>query len=193
MHFLHPLAFQINTSDPLFPVMVVIAISFIVIAIAMVTLAVLVARALGTVRRLEERAAPLIERVGALGEQVTLIAQQGRETAAQITEMSGHLAIASKHFSESAGLIKDEVRQLRELVGQTAIVARDKVQLASEAIDSTHAQIRQTTTFVQTRVVEPAREIAAIMAGIRRGLEVFVAPPPKQLGASYGDDEMFIG
>lgn len=193
MHLLHPLAFQINTSDPLFPVMVVIAVSFVVIAIAMVVIALFIARALQTVRRLEERAAPLVERVNALGEQVTLIAQQGRESAVQINEMSGHLATAGRHFSESAGLIKDEVRQLRELVGETAVMARDKVQLASQAIDNTHAQIRQTTTFVQTRVVEPAREIAAIMAGIKRGLEVFVAPPPKRLGGAYSDDEMFIG
>jgi uncharacterized protein YoxC len=192
MHFLHPLAFQISTDDPLFPVMIVIALSFLIIAVAMVVIALFIARALGTLRQLEERAAPLIERVNALGEQVTLIAQQGRETATQVNEISGHLATASRHFSESAALIKDEVRELRQLVGQTAEAARDKVQLASQAIDSTHAQIRQTTTFVQTRVVEPAREIAAIMAGIRRGLEVFVAPP-KKLGGAYSDDEMFIG
>lgn len=191
-----PLLLQINTGDPLFPVMVVIAVSFVVIAVAMVVIAVLIARALQTVRRVEERAEPLIERVSALGEQVTALAAQGRETATQIHEMSGHLSTASKHFSESAGLIKDEVRQLRLLVGQTAETARDKVQLASQAIDHTHAQIRQTTTFVQTRVVEPAREIAAIMAGIKRGLEVFTAPPPpssKRLGGTYGDDELFIG
>ena len=39
----------------------------------------------------------------------------------------------------------------------------------------------------------PAREIAAIMAGVRRGLEVLLAPAPKQINESYAEEEMFIG
>jgi hypothetical protein len=31
------------------------------------------------------------------------------------------------------------------------------------------------------------------MAGVRRGLEVLIAPAPKQIDQTYGDDEMFIG
>jgi hypothetical protein len=46
---------------------------------------------------------------------------------------------------------------------------------------------------VQSKVIEPAREIAAIMAGLRRGLEVLVAPMPKPINQTYGEDEMFIG
>ena len=38
-----------------------------------------------------------------------------------------------------------------------------------------------------------AREIAAIMAGVRKGLEVLFAPSPKQIDRAYADDEMFIG
>ena len=40
---------------------------------------------------------------------------------------------------------------------------------------------------------QPARELAAILAGLRRGLEVLVAPAPSPINRSYGDDEMFIG
>ena len=40
---------------------------------------------------------------------------------------------------------------------------------------------------------EPARELAAILAGVRRGLEVLVAPAPNPINRSYGEDEMFIG
>jgi len=46
---------------------------------------------------------------------------------------------------------------------------------------------------VQAKVIEPAREIAAIMAGFRRGLEVLVAPMPKPINQTYAEDEMFIG
>ena len=52
----------------------------------------------------------------------------------------------------------------------------------------------QTGTSDRVRNVEnAAREIAAIMAGFRRGLEVLVAPVPKPINQTYGEDEMFIG
>ena len=50
-----------------------------------------------------------------------------------------------------------------------------------------------TTEFVQKKIVVPAREIAAIMAGVKRGLEVLFAPAPKQIDRVYMDDELFIG
>ena len=37
------------------------------------------------------------------------------------------------------------------------------------------------------------REVAAIMAGFRRGLEVLVGPMPKPINKTYAEDEMFIG
>jgi hypothetical protein len=82
---------------------------------------------------------------------------------------------------------------LKEMVSDTAHEARDKVELVSATIDRTHSQVVSTTDFIQRKVVEPARELAAIMAGFRRGLEVLVAPIPKPIDQTYGEDEMFIG
>ncbi|MDQ3800076.1 MAG: hypothetical protein M3384_11525, partial [Acidobacteriota bacterium] len=63
----------------------------------------------------------------------------------------------------------------------------------SRTIDRTQMQVASTTDFIQHKVVEPAREIAAIMAGFRKGLEVLLAPTPKPIDRAYTDDEMFIG
>ena len=43
------------------------------------------------------------------------------------------------------------------------------------------------------RTILPALEVAAIMAGVRRGLEVLFAPRPKRIDRAYHEDEMFIG
>ena len=188
-----PLALQINVNDPMFWIMVAVAVAFLVIAIAMIAIAVMISRAVKTVKRLEERAEPLLQKVTAISEQGKLIAAQGKEIAEQITTMSGHLSTATMHFSESVGLIKDEVRELKQLVGETAVTARDKVALVSNTIDKTHTQVTTTTTFIRDKVIQPARELAAIMAGFRRGLEVLVAPSPKPVDQTYGEDEMFIG
>jgi uncharacterized protein YoxC len=187
------LALQMNLNDPMFWIMVTVAVAFIIMAIAMIIIAMMVSRAVKTVGRLENRLEPLIQRVTALSEQGKQIAEQGKEIAEQINVMSGHLSTATMHFSESVGLIKEEVRELKLLVGDTAETARDKVALVSSTIDKTHHQVTTTTAFIREKVITPARELAAIMAGFRRGLEVLIAPAPKPVNQTYGEDEMFIG
>jgi len=179
--------------DPLFWIMVVIAASFIIIAIAMVAIAVFVNRAVKSVGRLESKMEPLIERVTIISEQGKQIAVQGKFIAEQFNAVSGHLSTATMHFSESLAIVKSEVAELKELVSDTALQARDKVELVSRTIDRTNRQVVLTTDFIQTKVIEPARELAAIMAGFRRGLEVLVAPVPKPINQTYAEDEMFIG
>lgn len=165
---------------------IVIAVCFIVMAAALIAIAVTVKRVVATVRNVEERVEPLIEKVNAIGE-------QGKLISVQFNDISENLSTATKYFAESAGLIREEVAELKVLVGQTAIVAKDKVELVSATIDRTQMQVVTTTDFIQKKVVEPAREIAAVMAGVRKGLEVLFAPAPKQIDRVYMDDEMFIG
>ena len=182
-----------NTSDPMFWVMAIVALSFIIIAAAMVAIAVFVNRAVKSVNRLEQKIEPLIDRVTVMSEQGRQIAVQGKLIAEQFTAVSGHLSTATSNLSESLAIIKDEVGELRVLVSETAHDARDKVELVSRTIDRTQVQVVSTTDFIQRKVVEPARELAAIMAGFRRGLEVLVSPIPKPINQTYGEDEMFIG
>ena len=187
------LALQMSINDPAFWILVIVAFSFLVIAIAMIVIARIIGRVAATVTRLEARVDPLMLKVTALSEQGQQIAVQGKEIAEQFNVMSGHLSTATMYFSESAGLIKDEVRELRLLVGDTAVTARDKVALVSRTIDQTHEQVVTTTEFIQAKIIQPAREVAAVMAGLRRGLEVLLAPSPKPINQTYGDEEMFIG
>jgi len=188
-----PALLQMSTRDPMFWILVIIAASFILIAIAMIAIAVFVSRAVKTVKGMEEKMEPLLERVTAMSEQGKQMAVQGKLIAEQFTAVSGHLSTATMHLSESLAMIKSEVSELKALVSETAVEARDKVELVSRTIDRTQKQVALTTDFVQSRVIEPARELAAIMAGFRRGLEVLVAPMPKPINQTYGEDEMFIG
>lgn len=178
-----------NASEPIFWIMIasiVIAICFVVMAIALIAIALVVKKIVGTVERLEEKVNPLIAQVNAIG-------AQGKAISVQFTEISANLSTATKYFSESAGLIREEVAELKQLVGETAIVAKDKVELVSRTIDRTQLQVVTTTDYIEAKIVQPAREIAAVMAGVRKGLEVLFAPSPKQIDRVYTEDEMFIG
>lgn len=178
-----------QANDPQFWMMIasiVIAVCFIVMAIALIAVAMTVRRVVNTVKNIEERVEPLIQKVNEMS-------IQGKEMSVHFTEVSVNLATATKHLAESTELIKEEVGELRQLVGSTALVAKEKVELVSQTIDRTQMQVTTTTDFVQHKIVEPAREIAAIMAGVRKGLEVLFAPAPKRIDRVYMDDDMFIG
>ena len=125
---------QMNTNDPMFWVMVIIAASFLIIAIAMVAIAVFVSRAVKSVNRMEAKMEPLIERVSAMSEQGKQMAVQGKLIAEQFTAVSGHLSTATQHFSESLAIVKAEVSELKALVSDTAVEARDKVALVSRTM-----------------------------------------------------------
>ena len=187
------IALQLNPNDPAFWVMVVVAVSFFIIAIAMIFIAAYVSRAVKSVNRLEARLEPLIEKLTFVGEQSKAMAVQGKQIAEQFNAVAGHISTATLHVSESLALIKSEVAELKEIVSHTAVEAREKVELVSATIDRTQRQVTTTTDFIQERVIAPAREVAAIMSGFRRGLEVLLAPAPKPINATYGEDEMFIG
>ena len=166
-----------NASEPIFWIMIasiVIAICFVAMAIALIAIALIVKKITGTVERVEEKVTPLLAQVNAMS-------VQGKEISTQFTEISTHLSTATKYFSESAGLIREEVAELKQLVGETAIVAKDKVELVSRTIDRTQRQVVTTTDYIEAKIVEPAREIAAVVAGVRKGLEVLFAPSPKRI------------
>jgi len=190
---MYPALLQMKPNDPMFWIMVIIALSFVVIAIAMIAIAIYVNRAVKSAARLEQKMEPLIERVTLISDQGKQIAAEGKLIAEQFHAVSGHLATATMHFSDSLAIVKSEVAELKSLVSDTAIEARNKVELVSRTIDRTNNQVVMTTDFIQTKVIEPARELAAIMAGFRRGLEVLVAPMPKPINQTYAEDEMFIG
>jgi uncharacterized protein YoxC len=178
-----------NTGDVQFWQMIssiVIAVMFVVMAVALMWIAITVKRVVTTVHNIEERVTPLISKVDA-------ISVQGKEISVHFNEISANLSLTTKYLAESTQLIKEEVAELRQLVSETAITAKDKVEMVSRSIDRTHEQVMDTTEFVQKKIVVPAREVAAIMAGVKRGLEVLFAPSPKQIDRVYTEDEMFIG
>jgi methyl-accepting chemotaxis protein len=178
-----------NPNDPQFWMMIssiVIAVCFVVMAIALVAMAVTVKRVTNTVNRVEERVEPLIAKVNEMS-------VQGKEISVSFAEISNNLSAATKYLAESTELIRDEVIELKKLVGETAVTAREKVELVSRTIDRTQLQVTSTTDFVNEKIVVPAREIAAVMAGVKKGLEVLFAPAPKQIDRVYMEDEMFIG
>ena len=91
---------------------------------------------------------------------------------------------------ETVGAVREQCKQL---VGYTAVTAKEQVGRVSQSVEQANRQFSNTVFFINSKLVRPARELAAILSGVRRGLEVLAAPAPKQIDQTYGEEEMFIG
>ena len=93
---------------------------------------------------------------------------------------------------EITNLTQHQVEQLSLVIDQTtAAIQRQLVQI-DQLLTRTQDRIEYTTIEVQTTVLEPVREVSALLVGLRRTLDVLFGRDRKQIDQAYQDEELFI-
>ena len=59
-------------------------------------------------------------------------------------------------------------------------------------VTRTEERIESTTVEVQTTVIEPIREVSALLIGMKRAINTLFLRDRKQIDQAYQDEEMFI-
>lgn len=118
---------------------------------------------------------------------------------AELKEAGSYFAQGAQHLSAIAEMAKDEVADVKHLLGDTTAIARREVERAREKVDKVQNtlavatdQFARTTAMVQHSVLEPAREFSYLMFGLRRGMEVLFAGRRLPVNRAYQDEELFI-
>jgi hypothetical protein len=57
----------------------------------------------------------------------------------------------------------------------------------------TQDRVETTTVEVQTTVLQPLREVSALLVGLKRTIEMLFGRERKSIDQAYQDEEMFIG
>ena len=118
---------------------------------------------------------------------------------AELKEAGGYFSQGAQHLSAIAEMAKDEVAEVKHLLGDTTAMARREVDRAREKVDkvqdtlaSATDQFARATAMVQHSVLEPAREFSYVMFGLRRAIEVMFAGSRLPVNRAYQDEELFI-
>lgn len=118
---------------------------------------------------------------------------------AELKEAGGYFSQGAQHLSAIAEMAKDEVAEVKHLLGDTTAMARREVERAREKMDKVQDtlgaatdQFARATAMVQHRVLEPAREFSYVMFGLRRAIEVLFSGSRLPVNRAYQDEELFI-
>lgn len=117
----------------------------------------------------------------------------------ELKQSADYFSQGVQHLSAIAEMAKDEVAEVKSLMGDTTALARREVERARDKVDQVQNtlavatdQFERTTALVQQSVLEPAREFSYLMFGLRRALDVLLAGRRLPVDQAYQDEEMFI-
>jgi uncharacterized protein YoxC len=190
----------------------VITLSFIIQMFMMIGIARAVKRltllAEGLQKKVEPiiaRAEPLIARVEPLVDQVQgtitnvrgavdKITTQAQETFEKVTVETRAIAAAvSTSSREIAQLAQRQAEQVSTTVEMATTTLQRQIVEIDGLLTRTQDRIEGTTVEVQTSVLQPMRELSALLVGLRRTVEMLFGRGRKPIDQAYQDEEMFIG
>lgn len=128
-------------------------------------------------------------------ERIAVIATDGaEEIRSLITEASAEIkAMVAITSSEVQGMVLDTSGEVRGIVRTT----RDSTEMMLARLDlmveRSALRVEDTGVYVQTQVIQPVREVSAIVIGIKTALETLLGyPERKPINQAYSEEELFI-
>jgi len=183
----------------------VITLSFIIQMAMMIGIARAVKKLTAVAEGLQQKVEPIIAKVEPLVDQVqgTITGVRGAvdKITAQATETFEKVTIETRAIAAAVSTSSREIAQLAqrqaEQISTTVELATTTLQKQIVEIDSlltrTQDRIEGTTIEVQTGVLQPMRELSALLVGLRRAIEMLFGRNRKPIDRAYQDEEMFIG
>lgn len=98
-----------------------------------------------------------------------------------------------RNLTEVSGLLRERARQADTMLADLLEKCRAQIIRADDLISNLAATIESTAGAVETKVMAPVREVSALVAGVRTGLEfLFSRRRTSSVSHSGGDEELFI-
>jgi hypothetical protein len=177
-----------DAQNTLLALVVVIAVLLALQTVALITLVI-------AMRQLSGRMASLIATVEEAAHNATPVLRAAREMLADGKEK---LSLISQNLVEVSQLTKLQITRVDEVMTDVSDRLRRQVIRVDDLVTNTVVRVEETTEMVQKNVLKPVREISAILAGVRTGLEVLLhrnrspragRPAP---GRATQEEELFI-
>ncbi|MGH9490964.1 MAG: hypothetical protein ACRD17_10675 [Terriglobales bacterium] len=115
------------------------------------------------------------------------------ESESLIRESRAKVDLAGNHVVEISALVRDQVQRADALLVDLTERARLQIIRLDETMSTTFDKVDETATLIQHSIIRPIRDTAAVIRGIRTGVDFFLhrrpSPPP---ALAPQDEEMFI-
>ncbi len=109
------------------------------------------------------------------------------ESAEEIKEM------VARTSAEIKEMVTTTTTEVNGLVTTSSVTARGAVDRLDLMVERSAVRVEETGIIIQETVLNPIREISAIIAGIRAALDALMGyPKRKQIDQAYSEEELFI-
>lgn len=182
----------------------VIVISFIIQAAMFMFIYGAIKRLTGIAASVQAKAEPLIAKagpvidqvqstVGTIKDSVEKISAQAKEAFDKVTiETRAVAAAVSASSQEITLLARHQAEQLSQTLDYTTSAVQRQVSELDGLLVRTQDRFEDTTKEVQATVLQPMRELSAMLVGLRRIIETLFGRHRKPIDQAYQDEELFI-
>ena len=182
----------------------VIVLSFIIQAAMFIFIYGAIKKLTGIASSIQAKAEPLIAKTGPVIEQVQgtittvkesveKISTQAKEAFDKVTvETRAVAAAVSASSQEITRLAQHQAEQISQTLDYTTAAMQRQVTELDGLLVRTQDRFEDTTREVQTTVLQPMRELSAMLVGLRRILETLFGRHRKPIDQAYQDEELFI-
>jgi hypothetical protein len=182
----------------------VIVISFIVQAAMFMFIYGAIKRLTGIAASVQAKAEPVIAKagpvidqvqsaVGTVKDSVEKISAQAKEAFDKVTiETRAVAAAVSASSQEITLLARHQAEQLSQTLDYTTSTVQRQVSELDGLLVRTQDRFEYTTKEVQATVLQPMRELSAMLVGLRRIIETLFGRHRKPIDQAYQDEELFI-
>jgi len=183
---------------------VVIVLSFIVQTAMFMFIYSAIKKLTGIAASIQAKAEPLIAKTGPVIDQVQgtiatvkvsveRISSQTKEAFDKVTvETRAVAAAVSASSQEIARLAQHQAEQISQTLDYTNSTMQRQVAELDSMLLRTQDRFEDTTREVQVTVLQPMRELSAMLVGLRRILETLFGRNRKPIDQAYQDEELFI-
>jgi len=127
-----------------------------------------------------------------LSYQVDRIISETRQIMVPVKAITENLQSASTNIMEIGVSAREQFRRVEEMVNETGDVLHTQLNRLEDVTKDVAGRINSTADLVQSTVVRPVREVAAVAKGVGRGFEFFFRRNKKAAKAMDGDEDLFI-
>lgn len=167
--------------------LIVLTVFIAVTAIAVVLQAIILAGLARAVGKLAQRGDKVLTQLE------TRLPAMLSESEALVRESRAKVDLAGNHVVEISALLRDQMQRADALVVEIADRARLQIIRLDETMSTTFDKVDETATLIQRSIIRPIKDTAAVIRGVRTGLDFFLhrrPSPPAALAPQ--DEEMFI-
>lgn len=132
-------------------------------------------------------------RTNKLVEQISLNVEPVLKAASELLQDSREkIASLTGNLNDISLLAKNQMTRLDFFLEDTTERAQRQVLRLDDLISDTMSRVEQTTEAIQQGVLTPVRELTAVVAGVRTGLDFLFRRDRKTVERATQDEELFI-